>query len=89
MAELWKEQISVSDETWLNLLQHATQSEIDVFLALLEQNGLRIIEVEKYNRVMSLVDESIQAAEKLEACIKAQAVEIEALELRIKTLIRQ
>ncbi len=72
MAELWKEQSADPEETWLNLLQHANQSEIDTFLELLEQNGLKIIEVDKYNRLMELFDCAIN--------------EIEALEYRIKTL---
>lgn len=75
MGELWKEQVTVSEGIWLNVLQHATQSEIETFVSLLEKNGLKIIEVEKYNRVMELVDRSIE--------------EIEALEYRIKTLTEQ
>jgi len=73
MGELLKEQINWPEETWLNLLQYATQSEIDTFVERLEQSGLKIIEVEKYNRLMSLVEQSID--------------EIEALEYRIKTLM--
>jgi len=73
MGELLKEQINWPEETWLNLLQYATKSEIGTFLERLEQSGLKIIEVEKYNRLMSLVERSID--------------EIEALEYRIKTLM--
>lgn len=86
MGELLKEPTDWPEETSLNLLQHLTQSEIDTFLALLEQNGLKIIEVEKYRHVMLQVDNSIAMIEKLETCIKAQTTEIAALERRIKSL---
>lgn len=85
MAELCKEPMDVADDLWLNLLQ--TQEEVDAFLSLLEQSGLKIIEVAKYSRVMEAVDCSIETIEKLESCIKAQAEEIAALEHRIKTLM--
>lgn len=85
MAELCKEPLDVADDLWLNLLQ--TQEEVDVFLTLLEKNGLKIIDVTKYSRVMETVDCSIETIEKLESCIKAQAEEIAAMELRIKTLM--
>lgn len=88
MGELLKGPTDWPEETWLNLLQHSTQSEIDTFLALLEHNGLKIIEVDKYNLVLSLVDQSIESIETLESCIKAQSNEIAALENRIKTLMR-
>lgn len=88
MGEFLKEPTDWPEETWLNLLQHSTQSEIDTFLALLEQNGLKIIETDKYNLIMSLVDQSIESIERLESCIKAQTDEIAALELRVKTLMR-
>lgn len=86
MGKLLKEQTDWPEETWLNLLQHATQGEIDIFLALLEQSGLKIIQVEKYIDVLAAVEESIGAIEKLEKCTKLQAEEIAALEYRIKTL---
>jgi hypothetical protein len=70
MAELWKEQVDVPEQTWLNLLQHATQSEIDTFVSLLERNGLKIISIEKYNQVMAIVAQSIKEIEALEYCIK-------------------
>lgn len=85
MAELCKEPMDVADDLWLNLLQ--TQEEVDAFLSLLEQSGLKIIEVAKYSRVMEAVDCSIETIEKLESCIKAQAEEIAALKHRIKTLM--
>lgn len=85
MAELCKEPMDVADDLWLNLLQ--TQEEVDAFLSLLEQSGLKIIEVAKYSRVMEAVDCSIETIEKLESHIKAQSEEIAALEHRIKTLM--
>lgn len=88
MGERWKDQVGVPEETWLNLLQHVSQEEADTFLALLEQNGLKIIVVDEYNRVLSLVDQSIATIETLESCIKAQSDEITAMEHRIKTLMR-
>lgn len=88
MGELWKNKKNVAEETCLNLFQHATQGEIDSFLALLEENGLKIIEVEKYNMVMSAVDQSIGTIESLKSCIAAQSDEIAGLENRIKTLMR-
>ena len=88
MGKLLKEQTAWPEETWLNLLQSATQSEIDTFVEALKQNGLKIIVVDEYNRVLSLVDQSIAAIETLESCIKAQSDEIAALENRIKTLMR-
>lgn len=86
MGELCR--VDVPEEMWFNVLHLATQTEVDAFLALLEQHGMKIIVVDEYNRVLSLVDQSMATIETLESCIKAQSDEITALELRIKTLMR-
>lgn len=88
MGKLLKEQTAWPEKTWLNLLQNATQSEIDTFAAVLKQNGLKIIVVDEYNHVLALVDQSIATIETLKSCIKAQTTEIAALEYRITTLLR-
>lgn len=88
MGKLLREQTTWPEEPWIQLLQSASQSEIDTFVSVLKQNGLKIIVVEEYNQVLSLVDQSITTIEQLESCTKAQAEEIAALERRVKSLMK-